>query len=403
VERHELIDAFIGAAEELGIPRNDDTNGAQREGAGYFPLTVRRGLRCSTAVGYLKPARGRKNLAVETGAFAQAIELEGTHAVGIRYVREGKVETVRAGREVLLCAGALQSPQVLQLSGIGPAELLQQHGIAVVVDIPGVGENLQDHFAARLSYRCTKPITTNDDVNNLLRRAVMGVKWALWRTGPMSVGVYFAGMFARALPDAQRPDTQFFIGTVSAESRGSKPDPFPGFTIAFYPLRPTSRGSVKIRSRDPAMAPAMQFNYLSSEYDRSATLAGAKVTRLLVKTRSLAPYVVEEHRPGANCRSDDAFLDYVRKSGVSGYHPMGTCRMGSDSGGVVDARLRVRGVRCLRIVDASVMPLLVSAQTNASTIMLAEKAADMIREDAEKGAPVASVKTPEPRHQTANA
>jgi choline dehydrogenase len=231
----------------------------------------------------------------------------------------------------------------------------------------------------------------------------MGVKWALWRTGPMSVGVYFAGMFARALPDARRPDTQLFIGTVSAASRGSKPDPFSGFTIAFYPLRPTSRGSVKIRSCDPTVAPAMQFNYLSSEYDRSATLAGGKLTRSLVRTPSLAPYVVEEHRPGASCRSDDEFLDYVRQFGVSGYHPMGTCRMGSDRDGVVDARLRVRGIDGLRVVDASVMPLLVSAQTNASTIMLAEKAADMIREDAAGGTRVPSIKTSEPRHQAADA
>jgi choline dehydrogenase len=401
-EHHELVDAFIGAAEELGIPRNNDTNGEQQEGAGYFPLTVRRGLRCSTAVGYLKPARRRKNLTVQTGAFAHAIELEGTRAVGVRYPADGQVRIARAGREVLLCAGALQSPQLLHLSGIGPAALLQRHGIPVVSELPGVGENLQDHFAARLTYRCTKPITTNDDVNNLWRRAAMAARWALRRTGPMSVGVYFAGMFARALAEAKRPDTQFFIGTVSAALRGSRPDPFSGFTIAFYPLRPTSRGSVKIRSRDPAVAPAIQFNYLSSEYDRLLTLAGGKLTRALVNTRSLAPYVVEEHRPGANCRSQDEFLDYVRNFGVSGYHPIGTCRMGSDRDGVVDARLRVRGINGLRVVDASVMPFLVSAQTNASTIMLAEKAADMIMEDASKRAPVASVRSSELRRQTAD-
>jgi choline dehydrogenase-like flavoprotein len=384
VERSELVEAFIGAAEELGIPRNDDINGAQQEGAGYFPLTVRRGLRCSTAVSYLKPARSRANLTVETGAFAHTLVMEGTHAAGVRYVRKGKVSTARAGREVLLCAGALQSPQILQLSGIGLGALLQRHGIEVVRDLSGVGENLQDHLTARLTYRCSKPITTNDQVNSLWRRAAIAAKWAVWRTGPLSVGVYFAGMFARVLPDAKRPDAQFFLGTVSAESRSSKPDPFSGFTIAYYPLRPTSRGSVKIRSRDPLTAPAMQFNYLSSEYDQSVTLAGGKLARALVRTRSLEPYVVEEHRPGPDCRSDDEFLEYVRSFGVSGYHPMGTCRMGSDAGGVVDERLRVRGIDGLRVVDASVMPLLVSAQTNASTIMLAEKAADLIREDAAK-------------------
>jgi choline dehydrogenase len=381
-DRSELVDAFIRAAGDLGIPPNSDFNGAVQEGAGYLQLTTHNGRRCSAAAAYLHPARHRPNLTVETGARVMQILFDGQRATGVRYVRNEVETTVAAGREVLLCAGALQSPQLLQLSGIGPGALLQRFGIPIVADRPGVGENLQDHLALRLIYKCTKPITTNDDLRNFWRKARTGLRYLLFRRGPMAIGVMTAGIITKALPDAATPDIQFFLSTVSADGRGDAPHPFPGFTIVYYPMRPTSRGSVRIQSRDPLEPPAMLPNYLSTEYDQYIMLAGARLARRLAATPSLSPYVLEEYSPGAAVQSDEALLDAVRDNGSSGYHPVGTCRIGQDAQAVVDPRLRVYGVRGLRVVDASVMPTLVSGNTNAGTIMIAEKAADMVRADA---------------------
>ncbi len=381
-ERHPLVEALIGAAGELGIPRTDDFNGARQDGAGYLQLTTHDGLRCSAATAYLRPARGRANLTVETLAHATAIELEGRRAVGVRYRRNFAETTVRAAREVLLCAGAVQSPQLLQLSGVGPGALLQQHGIPVVADLPGVGENLQDHLLLRLVYKCAQPVTTNDDLRNLWTKARIGLKWALYRTGPLAVGVMIGGLITRAVPDAKTPDIQIFLSTVSAEERGAKPHRFSGFTLNFYPLRPTSRGTVRIRSKDPTAAPALLFNYLSTGYDRALMIEGTKLTRRLTATRAFAPYVLAEYQPGPDVRTDAEILACLRGNATTGFHPVGTCRMGRAANAVVDPRLRVRGVERLRVVDASVMPTLVSGNTNAATIMIAEKAADMIRDDA---------------------
>ena len=381
VDRHELVDAMIRGAAELGIPRNDDLNGASQEGAGYLQLTTRNGLRCSAAVAYLKPARRRPNLVVETGAHVTRVIFEGTRAVAVDYVNREKIIRVRSNREVVLAAGALQSPQLLQLSGVGPAALLQQHQIPVVADLAGVGENLQDHLILRLLYKCTKPITTNDELRHPLRKVALALRWALRRRGPMAVGVMMGGMITRALPASKTPDYQFFLSTVSAEERGATPHPWSGFTFNFYPLRPTSRGAVTLKSGDPKAHPAMQFNYLSTDHDRAMMLAGMKLTRRLAATPAFAPYVAEEYKPGPAVRSDEEVLGYVRSAGTTGFHPCGTCRMGEDQRSVVDPRLRVRGVRGLRVVDASVMPAIVSGNTNAATIMIAEKAADLMRED----------------------
>ena len=381
-EKNELVDAFIAAAGDLGVPPNDDFNGASQEGAGYLQLTTRNGRRCSAAVGYLRPARSRRNLTVETGAHATGVNFEGKRATGVRYRAGGEECSVRATREVLLCGGALQSPQLLQLSGVGPAALLTANGISVVHELPGVGENLQDHLVLRVVYKCTRPVTTNDDLRNVWRKALTGMKYVFLRRGPMAVGVMTGGMIARVLPDAATPDIQFFISTVSADARGAAPHPFPGFTFVFYPMRPTSRGFVRIKSADPMAAPAMQPNYLSTEYDRRIMVAGARMARSLAATPSLAPYVLAELQPGPLAQTDEQLLDAVREHGSSGYHPVGTCRMGGDAAAVVDPRLRVHGVEGLRVIDASVMPTLVSGNTNAAAIMIAEKGADMVLEDA---------------------
>ena len=381
-ERSELVDAFIAGAKEVGYPRNDDFNGPSQEGAGYLDLTVRDGRRHSAATAYLKPARGRANLKVETGAHAAAVVMEGRRAAGVRYRQGGELRTVRANREVLLAAGSLQSPQLLQLSGIGPGALLQQHGIPVVADLAGVGANLQDHLALRFLYMCTRPITTNDDLKSLFAMARTGLRYLLFRSGPMAIGVMTGGLIARLLPESKTPDMQVFISTVSAEARGSAPHKFPGFTLVYYPMRPTSRGTVAIRSADPTQAPAMHANYLATDYDRRAMIAGARLCRRIAATRAFAPYVKEELQPGPQAQSDGEILGAVREHGSSGYHPVGTCRVGKDGAAVVDPRLRVRGIDALRVVDASVMPLVVSGNTNAATFMIAEKGAAMILEDA---------------------
>ena len=368
-EKSELVDAFIRGCADLGIRPNEDLSGADQEGAGYLHLTTREGRRCSAAVAYLQPARARANLTVRTGAHVARVLFEGRRAIGV----ECDGETIAAS-EVVLSAGAIQSPQLLQLSGIGPAPLLSSFQIPVIADLP-VGENLQDHLALRLIYKCTKPITTNDELRNSWRKARTGLRYLLRRSGPMAIGVMTAGMITRVLPDAKTPDIQFFLSTVSAEERGAKPHSFPGFTLVYYPMRPQSRGWVRIRSRDAREAPAIQPNYLATEYDRRIMIEGAKLARRIAASPSFSPYVLEEYKPGRAVASDAQILDAVRNAGSSGYHPVGTCRMGT----VVDAQLRVRGVEGLRVVDASVMPLLVSGNTNAATLMIAEKASDIMR------------------------
>jgi len=379
--KHELIEAIIAGAAELGVPRNDDFNGGRQEGVGYYQLFTRRGFRCSTAVGYLKPVRGRANLVVRTNAQATRILFEDLRASGVEYRRAGRVERARASREVVLAAGALQSPQLLQLSGVGPGALLQQFGIPIVRDLPGVGENLQDHLQLRVLYRCTKPITTNDDLNSWWRSARIGLEWLLRRTGPLAVGINQGGLFTRVLPESTRPDIQFHFATLSADMAGAKPHPFPGFTFSVCQLRPTSRGYVRIASPDPLAAPSMEPFYLSTDLDRRCAIAGLRFARSLAATRAVAPYVESELRPGPEAQRDDELLAFSRAYGATIFHPSGTCRMGRDAMAVVDDRLRVHGVTGLRVVDCSIMPTLVSGNTNAPVVMIAEKASDMIVED----------------------
>jgi choline dehydrogenase len=384
-ERHELIDAVVRGAQELGVPRNDDFNGARQEGVGYYQLFTRRGWRCSAADAYLKPARKRANLAVETHALASRVVFEGRRASGVEFVQGGATRQALARCEVIVAAGAFQSPQLLQLSGVGPAGRLQARGLAVVHDLPGVGENLQDHVQFRLMYKVARPITTNDELRTWRGRVSMGLKWLLRRRGPLAIGINQGGLFTRVLPESLTPDIQFHIGTLSADAAGSKPHPWPGVTFSVCQLRPESRGRVELKSARAGDAPAIVPNYLSTERDRRCAVAGIRFARDLARTEALKPYLVEEYRPGAVARTDDDLLEFAREHGQTIFHPAGTCRMGQDQSAVVDERLRVRGVGGLRVVDCSVMPDLVSGNTNAPVMMIAEKAADMILEDAMHG------------------
>ncbi|MFQ5937043.1 MAG: GMC family oxidoreductase [Acidiferrobacterales bacterium] len=381
-EPHELAEAFIAAAEQAGIPSNDDFNGKTQEGVGYYQLTTWRGRRCSTATGYLKPARKRPNLRVETEAFATRVLFEGKQAAGVVYRRGGNDHQVRARHEVLLCAGALQSSQLLQLSGIGDAELLKRHGISIIHHLPGVGQNLQDHLQIRVIHRCVKPVTTNDDMRNVLRKVKMGLKYFLFRSGPLSIGINQAGAFARTRPDAGTPDVQFHFAALSADMPGAPLHDFSGFTSSVCQLRPQSRGTVIIKSGDPFEPPAMHPNYLSADVDGSTVIAGLRLARRIADSPALRRYIVDEYMPGGDRQSDDELLEFARDTGVTIFHPSGTCKMGSDAAAVVDTRLRVHGVEGLRVVDCSIMPTLTSGNTHAPVVMIAEKAADIILNDA---------------------
>ena len=382
VHRNELCDAYIAAAMQIGIPYNEDFNGEQQEGVGYYQLTTRRGLRSSTAACYLKPVRHRSNLRVITGALATRIELDGPRAIGVSYQRDGKHETVQAAREVVLSGGAINSPQLLQLSGIGPQALLRQHGIEVVADLPGVGADLQDHYQARNVYECTRRLTVNDEVRSPLHKVAAALRWALFRTGPLSIGAGHVGLFARTRPELATPDVQFHFIRFSADVAGGKLHDYSGFTVSVCQLRPESRGTIQIRSPDPREAPSIQPNYLDTPVDRATMVAGMRLARKIAEIPAMRSYVRREVLPGPGVESDEEMLEYVQNYGSTIFHPTSTCRMGPDDAAVVDERLRVRGIQSLRVADASVMPTVVSGNTNATCIMIGEKVADMLLEDA---------------------
>jgi choline dehydrogenase len=376
-----LCEAFIAAAEQTGIPRNPDFNGAIQEGAGYFQTTTRRGRRASTAVGYLNPARGRGNLRIETDAHAERVLFEGKRAVGVTYRRSGVLRTARARKEVLLSLGAFNSPKLLQLSGVGPGDLLRQHGIAVVHEAPGVGHSLQDHFQARIVTRCTRP-TVNDDLNKPLRRAMVGLRYAAFRTGPLTIAAGYAGAFFKTDPRLATPDIQVHFIPFSTDKMGEKLHDFSGFTASVCQLRPESRGTLRIRSADPGVPPQIKINYLATQTDRTANVEGLKILRKVLRAPAMQPFVAEEVYPGPMATTDGELLDFCRKTGGTVYHPTSTCRMGNDPLSVVDQKLRVKGLDALRVIDGSIMPDLVSGNTNAPIIMIAEKASDMILAEA---------------------
>lgn len=379
--RDELIEAFIGAAEANGVPRTTDFNGPAQEGAGYFQLTTHKGWRASAADAYLRPAEKRANLTVLTDSQVARILFEGRQAVGIVYRRGGEMQTIKARRGVILSAGAIQSPHLLMLSGVGPAAHLREHGVPVLIDRPAVGQNLQDHLQFRLIYRCAKAITTNDALRSLWGRVRLGLEWTLFRTGALAVGINQGGLFARLMPNAKSPDIQFHVATLSADLAGGKVHDFSGFTMSVCQLRPESRGHIDLASADALALPRIHANYLATETDRAYAIATIRFARKLAATEPMASLVAAEMTPGPKVASDDDILDFARHNGATIFHPAGTCRMGADDDAVVDPRLRVRGIDRLWVADCSIMPTLISGNTNVPAMMIAEKAADMIAED----------------------
>ncbi len=376
---HVLHDAFERAANEIGIPSNPDFNGAVQEGVGPFQLTVQNRRRSSTAVAYLRPAMGRPNLRVETHAWAQRVVFEGKRAVAVEFRQNGALRTIRARREVLLSGGSINSPQLLQVSGVGPGALLQEVGVAVVHDLAGVGENLQDHVGPRIAYK-VKPgvITFNEIYHSLFRRALAGLEYVFAGKGPLMTGAGPMGMFVKTRPELVSPDIQYQFLAGSFDKAGDPMHPFPGCGISTIPCRPDSRGWIRIKSPDIAVPPLLQPNYLAVQSDKDTVVAGLKVARSIFQTKAMAEFVTEEYMPGPDCRTDEDLLEHTRKTASTTYHQTSTCTMGTHPMAVVDPALRVYGVQGLRVIDAAVMPTVISGNTNAATIMIAEKGADLI-------------------------
>jgi choline dehydrogenase len=390
LRQNQMCEAFVAACGAAGVPRNTDFNGASQEGAGYFQLTNRNGRRCSAAVAYLRSAKSRSNLSVITGALVHGLELEGRRVTGVRYERGGRIETAKAAREVILAAGAIGSPQILQLSGIGPASVLQAAGVPVRHELAGVGENLQDHLQVRFVYEINGPGSLNDVWHSRWQQFLSGVEYVFTRRGILTIGAGAVGAFARSRPDVDPPDIQFHFLPLSADRPGQGLHKFSGVTATVCQLRPESRGSLKITTGDPAAHPSIVSNYLAVDADRRVLLDGMKLVRRVTSQPAFARHVVREHLPGPETTSDEALMAYARAYATTVFHPCGTCKMGSDPKAVVDARLRVRGLDGLRVADASIMPTMTSGNTNAPTIMIGEKVADMIRDDARADTRVAA-------------
>lgn len=389
-----ICDDFIKGVEATGTPRNDDINGAEQEGVGYYQLTAHKGRRCSGAVAYLKPARQRENLHIITRAMVHRLVVENGRAVAVEFERNsqpnnqrrGQLQQIRANKEILLCAGAIGSPQLLELSGIGDAERLRTLGIDSVADIPAVGENLQDHLQIRAVFKTQRPVTLNDELSNPLQKLRAGIQYLLTRSGPLSMAASQVYAFSRTRLSNQRPDIQYHFQPLSADSPGEGLHPFSAITASVCQLRPESRGHIHIKAADANVHPTIVPNYLSTDLDCKTAVEALRHVRAVMDSEPMRDHIKEPLVPDPQAHDDEALLSEARRIANTIYHPVGTCRMGADSESVVDPRLRVRGVKGLRVIDASVMPEIVSGNTNAPVIMMAELASDLIIEDA-RGAP----------------
>jgi choline dehydrogenase len=380
-----LGDAMVAAALEAGVPANNDFNGANQEGVGYYQTTTTNRRRWSSARAYLGPAKGRQNLTVATEAHATRILFDGQKAIGVEYRTPNGIETAYAKGEIVVSGGVYGSPQLLQLSGIGPGDLLQEFGVPVVREMEGVGKHLHDHFNTYLVWRCSQKVTLNDLAASPLMKLTSGIQYVLTRSGHLSNAGIYAGAFVKSDPRLEQPDLQINMFGWSAFERlrtGIKPHPFSAFTFSPVHLRPEGRGTVRIKSPDPLAAPAIRFNFLASDYDFQALIYGTRLSRKIAAQPALKPFVLDEVIPGTACDSDDQIREEIRGRGVSNLHPVGTCRMGHEIDSVVDPRLRVHGIEHLRVADASIMPQVPGGNTNAPSIMIGEKCAAMILEDA---------------------
>lgn len=380
--RWEILDAVQDAAHEIGIDKVADFNAGSNEGSSYFQVNQKRGRRWSSARGFLKPVLKRSNLRLETGATARRVLLQGSRAVGIEYARGGEIKTARGG-EIVLAGGAVGSPHLLQLSGIGPGQVLRDAGIAVALDSPGVGSNLQDHLQLRPIYKVSGTRTLNVDYRNHIKRLGMVAQYALLRSGPMTMAPSQLGIFARSAPEYETPNLQFHVQPLSLDKFGDAMHEFAAITLSVCNLRPTSRGTVRATSNDPRTAPAIAPGYLTTDEDRRVAVDSLKLVQHLMRQPALARFRPEPFRPGPDCVENEDLLRAAADLGTTIFHPVGTAKMGagSDPTAVLDERLRVRGIQSLRVVDASVMPNITSGNTNSPTLMIAEKGSEMILAD----------------------
>lgn len=382
--RWDILDRFQDAAEQAGITKIEDFNTGDNEGSSYFQVNQKNGRRWSAARGFLKPVLGRPNLKLETGALIERVIVENGRATGIVYSKNGTQYLAKANAEIVLAAGAVATPQILQLSGIGAGAFLQSHGIQVAQDLPGVGENLQDHLQIRPVYKVKNVRTLNADYQSYVKRALMAAEYALFRRGPLTMAPSQLGAFTRSSPDYATPNLQFHVQPLSLDKFGDPLHPFSAFTASVCNLRPVSRGTIRIRSKDAHDAPLIAPNYLSAEEDRRVAADALKLVRKIVSQPALKPYEPEEFKPGAHFQSEEELAVAAGQIASTIFHPVGTAKMGTndDRMAVLDGRLRVRGIQGLRVADASAMPRITSGNTNSPTMMIAEKGAAMICEDA---------------------
>ncbi|MDP9631723.1 UNVERIFIED_ORG: choline dehydrogenase-like flavoprotein [Ensifer adhaerens] len=378
--RWAVLDAFQKAATEAGIPETPDFNRGNNEGSGYFDVNQRSGIRWNTAKAFLRPARGRRNLTILTKAHVRRLVIEDGRIAGVEFQHDGLVKRVRCRRETVLSAGAIGSPQILELSGIGRGAVLRDNGIEVRHELAGVGENLQDHLQLRLAYKVTGVPTLNEKASTLLGKAAIGLEYLARRSGPMAMAPSQLGIFTRSGPEKETPDLQYHVQPVTLEKFGEPVHPFPAITASVCNLRPESRGSVHLKGPDFAAAPDIRPRYLTAEADRDVAVRSIRLTRRIVSQPSFARFNPTEFKPGPSYESDEDLRRAASDIGTTIFHPVGTCRMGADTESVVDPELRLRGLQGLRIADASIMPTITSGNTNSPTIMIAEKAATMILE-----------------------